>query len=147
MTHFPRPAPLVAGALSLLVVTACGGISPSVATFANTTRPVTVGPVPHMGAKKTGPAGDQVEAFSLEATNFYSFNASPGGGGTSHHQEEGPTKYDVQVEKALDECRSCAVRVDSLRVGSRASVLLGVGNERHWTKAEVELHRARKGRR
>ena len=129
--------------LSLVAIASgCAMVPPSVAAFRDTTKPVSVGPVQRIGGKPQT-SGDSVADLRVKATNLYRFNSSPGGGGTIHEQTEDAGKFDIAVEKALDDCRSCRVRVDEVFVGSHSAVLIGTSDDTHWTGANVELYPAK----
>ena len=79
--------------------------------------------------------------FETDATNLYRYTSSAGGGATIHKSTESAGVYDVAVEKALDDCRRCRVRVDEIYTGSHSAVLLGTSDDTHWTGADLELYK------
>ena len=83
-----------------------------------------------------------VQSFRTDATNVYRYTSSPGGGGTVHHATEGAGVFDVAVEKALDDCSACRVRVKRIFAGSHSAVLIGTSDDTHWTGADLELYRS-----
>ena len=130
----------LAGLCIVSLASGCAVVPASVATFSNTTVPVSVGPVEQMGSQPVTSELRPTRSFRVDATNLYRFNASAGGGGTIHRQTEGPAVFDVAVEAALDDCRSCRVRIDQVFVGSHSAVLIGVSDDTHWTGANVQLY-------
>ena len=135
----------IASLCILAVASGCAMVPASVVAFQDTTVPVSLGPVERIGGKQQTPAAS-LEEFRIKATNLYRFNSSPGGGGTTHQQSEDQGKFDIAVERALDDCSSCRVRVDEVFAGSHSSVLIGVSDDTHWTGADVELYPSRAGR-
>lgn len=137
---YRRPTWLLA-AVCFLVTSAGCAISPAaVATFANTTVPVSVGPVDRMASGSNTVEVRPTATFRVDATNLYRYNASAGGGATIHRQTEDAAIFDVAVEKALDKCGTCRVQVDHVFVGSHSAVLIGVSDDTHWTGTDVELY-------
>jgi hypothetical protein len=145
-TAHRRPARLWA-ALCVLLASAGCAISPaSVATFANTTVPVSVGPVDRIASEPNTAEVRPTATFRVDATNLYRYNASAGGGASIHRQTEDAAIFDVAVEKALDKCASCRVRIDEVFVGSHSAVLIGVSDDTHWTGTNVELYSRKSSR-
>lgn len=132
----------LAGLSLLALVSACAVVPPSVAQFRDTTMPVSVGPVERIGAEPGTADHTQVRSLRTDATNLYRYTSSPGGGGTVHHATESAGVFDVAVEKALDDCRACRVRVDEIFAGSHSAVFIGTSDDTHWTGTELELYRS-----
>jgi hypothetical protein len=147
-TMFARSIRGLAGLCVLLLSSGCAVVPASVATIANTTVPVSVGPVQRIGSEPARAELRPARTFRVDATNLYRFNAGAGGGGTIHKQTEDAAVFDVAVEEALDECGACRVRIGEVFVGSHSAVLIGVSDDTHWTGADVQLYsRSRKSAR
>ena len=71
MPHLWRPVGALGAACGLLLASGCGGVTPAVATFANTTQPVLLGPVTHIGGDPEGASGEAISRFHVEAVNLY----------------------------------------------------------------------------
>ena len=128
------------GLCAAWLASGCAVVPASVATFSNTTVPISVGPVQRIGSQPDRAEIRPARTFRVDATNLYRFNASAGGGGTIHRQTEDAVVFDVAIEEALDECKACRVRIDEVFVGSHSAVLIGVSDDTHWTGADVHLY-------
>ena len=103
---------------------------------------MTVGPVERLGASP-GDATARSEpdaSLRVEAKNLYRYNGGAGGGPTITRHTEDASKFDVEVQRALDECLECRVRVDGVSVGSHSGVLIGVSDDTYWTRADLNLY-------
>ena len=124
--------------LALVGLSGCTVVPPSSMTFANTTEPVSVGPITRLAgaASMDGPVNASVR---IEAKNQYQFTSSAGGGGTVFHQTEDASKFDVAADEALGNCAGCRARVGKLWFGSHSAVFIGTTDDTHWTGAKLEL--------
>lgn len=127
------------GALALGVALGCAGVPASTVTFENTTRPVSIGPVQKLGGSPVESPADPHATRSVEALNVYRYNANGHGGGTITRQTESAGKFDIEAERALEDCPKCQVRLDEIHVGSHSAVLIGVSDDTHWTGTDLVL--------
>ena len=136
----------LAGVCALATATACAGVPASTATFENTTVPVSIGPVQKLGGAPVENDADPHASRSVEALNLYRYSSNGHGGGTVTRQTEGPGKFDIEAERALEDCPKCRVRLDEIHVGSHSAVLIGLSDDTHWTGTDLLLFRAGKGK-
>lgn len=146
MSNQARRVTLVAAALALAAGVGCAGVPASTATFENTTVPVSLGPVQKLGGSAVADESSPHASRSVEALNLYRYNSGAHGGGTITRQTEGPGKFDIEAERALEACPKCRVHLDEIHVGSHSAVVIGLSDDTHWTGTDLRLFRTATGK-